>query len=162
MIVKNKLATHKTPAEKRIAFDQARQNNECAVRSDLTQVPLKQLDMAQVEFIGGRWRVQNDFPYEIQTIRKREMVLLKKLPYQERMPFEYYAASAVSWNCHGPYIFPNPEYIVAKYTTDDGVFWGYGATIEKARAFLGIKLYDTYMDLIHAHACKNQLSNKQK
>lgn len=162
MIMQNKLATHKTPTEKRAAFDQARQNGEYAVRSDLTKVPLKQLSMSQVEFIGGRWRVQNDFPYEIQMIRDREMVLLKKLPHQERMPFEYYHASVVSWNCYGPHIFPTPDYIVAKYTTDNGVYWGYGATIEKARAFLGIKLYDEHMDLIHNHACKNQLSRQKK
>ena len=53
-------------------------------------------------------------------------------------------------------------YYVAKYTTDQGTYWSYGNTIEQARAFLGIKLYDEYMDLIHTHACKNQFAHQKK
>lgn len=165
MIIQNKLSAHKTTDDKNHAYNAAILSSDkkaMAYRSNGTTVPLVHVNRSDVEFIGGLWRVQDDFPYKIQLIRDREMVLLKKLPHQERMPFEYFTACIVGYNCYGPFIHKTPDCIVAKYTTDDGVFWGYGATIEKARAFLGIKLYDTYMDLIHKHACKSQFQDHQK
>lgn len=161
-MIKNKLATHKNQEIKKIEFAAAQQRGDVAYRQDLTTVPLKQLTMNSVEFIGGRWRIQNKFPYKIQMIRDREMVLLKQLPHQDHVLFDYYTAAVVGYNCYGPFILNNSDYIVAKYTTDNGVFWGYGRTLEQARAFLGIKLYDEHMDLIHRHACKNQLSHQKK
>lgn len=137
-------------------------NGAFAHKSDGTTVPLRDVLPSMVEFVGGLWRIQNDFPYRIDRIRDRDMVLVKKLPHQERMPFEYYSAVAVGYNCYGPFISGNPDIIVARYATDDGVYWGYGATIEQARAFLGIKLFDQYMDLIHAHACKKNNGRQKK
>ena len=161
-MIKNKLATHKNQASKEIDFLRDTKNGAVAYRDDLTSVPLSQLIMNAVEFIGGRWRIQKRFPYKIQMIRDLEMVLLNQLPHQDHVLFDYYTACVVGWNCYGPFISGRPEYIVAKYTTDDGVYWGYGRTIEEARAFLGIKLYDEYMDLIHEHACKNQIMRQKK
>ena len=66
----------------------------------------------------------------------------------------------VGLNCYGRFIVGGPEVIVAKYDTDRGTYWSYGPTLEQARAFLGIKLYDEYMDLIHSVACKNKLNTK--
>lgn len=161
-MIKNKLASHKNQAFKEIDFLRDQKNGAVAYRDDLTSVPLSQLTMSAVEFIGGRWRIQKKFPHKIQMIRDREMVLLKQLPHQDHVLFDYYTACAVGWNCYGPFILNNADYIVAKYTTDNGVFWGYGRTIEQARAFLGIKLYDEHMDLIHKHACQKQLSRQKK
>ena len=155
MILKNKLATHKTQKEKNDAFVTAVLNNEYAVRSDLTKVPLKQLHMSQVEFIGGLWRIQNDFPYDIQMVRDKEFVLLEKLPHQEKNLFEFFKVSSVGCNCYGYYLCnPKGDFIVAKYKTNAQTYWSYGKTIEQARAFMGIKLYDEYMHLIHSVACK--------
>lgn len=159
---KNKFATHKRPIQKMVDFQYDAANGAFAHKSDGTTVPLRDVLPSMVEFVGGLWRIQNDFPYRIDRIRDRDMVLVKKLPHQERMPFEYYSAVAVGYNCYGPFISGNPDIIVARYATDDGVYWGYGATIEQARAFLGIKLFDQYMDLIHAHACKKNNGRQKK
>jgi len=74
--------------------------------------------------------------------------------------FEYWTAKNVGYNCYGPFSLQGDgfDYIVAKYETDDGVYWGYGETIEKARAFLGLKLYDEYKHLINSVACKKKLA----
>ncbi len=158
---KNKFATHKTLAKKRLAYwadcDQAK-----AYRSDGTAINLRDVNIADVEFVAGLWRVQNYFPHKVQCVRDRNVVLADKLSHTERIPFEYWHAYTVSENCYGRYLSAKPDLIVAKYETDDGIYWGYGNTIEQARAFLGIKLFDKYMDLIHAHACKKSQQKNQK
>lgn len=161
---RNKLATHKTEAEKRLAFSQAVQNDELAYFSNGKKVPLYNfcLQSERVEFIGGLWRVQDKFPYDVQKVRDIEVVLAEKISHTERIPFEYWRAHRIGENCYGRYLFAKPDVIVAKYTTNDGTFWGYGPTIEAARAFLGIKLYDHYSDLIHAHACGIKTRTPQK
>ena len=136
--------------------------NALAYKSDGTTAPLANYVPSRVEFIAGRWRVQDRFTHPIQMVRDKEMVLLRQLPHFDHVLFDYYEASVVGYNCYGPFISGGRDYFVAKYTTDDGVYWGYGTTLEQARAFLGIKLYDEYMDLIHRHACKNQLSKQKK
>ena len=163
-MTRNKLATHKTIAEKERAYNDAIQNERSvmAYRSGDTKAPLINYPMNDVEFIGGLWRVQNQFPYEVQDVRDKQFVLGAKLPHQEKNLFEFYSAMMVSENCYGKSLSVGSKYIVAKYTTDNGTYWSYGTTIEQARAFLGIKLYDEYMDLIHAHACKKQLLRQKK
>lgn len=118
----------------------------------------------RVDKIAGVWHVQKNFPYEITRVRKRDMVLLEKLDRTEHTLFEYWTAKFVGYNCYGPFISKDKtaDCIVAKYETDNGVYWGYGATLESARAFLGLKLYDEYKDLINAVACKNKLQNQKK
>ena len=160
-MIRNKLATQ-TELQKKAQFNRDVKTGVVAYKSDKTTVPLSKCLPAQVEFIAGLWRVQNEFPYKIYNIRDKEMVLLKQLPHYDHVLFDYFAASLVSYNCYGPFISKNPDFIVAKYATDDGIYWGYGTTLEKARAFLGIRLYDEYMDLIHRHACKKQLSRQKK
>lgn len=127
-----------------------------ALKSDGTRVPLYSVDFETVEFVSGRWCVQEPCPLPIQLVRDRELALAEKLTHTERIPFEYYSAYSVGENCFGKFLSGQPDTIVAKYETDDGVYWGYGRTIEQARAFLGIKLFDQYMDLIHAAACKKK------
>ena len=60
-MIKNKLATHKNQAVKEIDFLRDIKNGAVAYRDDLTSVPLSQLTMGAVEFIGGRWRIQKKF-----------------------------------------------------------------------------------------------------
>lgn len=159
---KNKFAEYKTMREKLPRYQQAIAQGALAYKSDGTTVPLSSCSPSQVEFVAGLWRVQNPFPYEIQVVRDREVVLMKKLPHKERIPFEYYLAFSIGENCYGRFLNEQFGTIVAKYETDDGVYWGYGATIEQARAFLGIKLFDQYMDLIHSVACKKIKNTNEK
>ena len=120
--------------------------------------------LENVDFVAGLWRIQTKFPYEITRVRDKDVVLMNKLPHQESTNFEYWAAKQVGYNCYGPFVFQGnkPDLIVAKYDTDDGSLWGYGSSIESARAFLGLKLYDKYKDVIHRIACKNKLEQEQK
>lgn len=141
-------------------FNRDRRAGVHAYTSDNTTVPLTSVKLSQVEFVAGLWRVQNPFPHKIQDVRDKRFVLQKKLPHVEKNLFEFYLAQDVYENCYG--LLLGAYYYVAKYTTDRGTYWSYGNTIEQARAFLGIKLYDEYMDLIHAHACKNQLARQKK
>ena len=137
---RNKFATHKTIDEKKRAYRAACADSKrqaLAHRSDGTTVPLADVNVNDVEFIGGLW------------------------PHTEKTLFEFYRAAVVGENCYGRYL-TDTSYIVAKYTTDDGEFWGYGSTIEQARAFLGVKLYDEYKDLIHQHACRGQKKIREK
>ena len=164
-MTQNKLATHKTVAEKERAYNIAISDGThraMAYSRDGTIAPLVNFPASDVEFIGGLWRVQTPFSHKIQNVRDKQFVLDTQLPHREKNHFEFYSAWLVSENCYGKFIVDGAKYIVAKYTTDNGTYWSYGTTIEQARAFLGIKLYDEYMDLIHAHACKNQLAHQKK
>ena len=159
-MMKNKLSTHKTPGEKLSQYHTDIANNTVAYRSNMTTVPLSKCPPETVEFIGGLWRVQDIFPHKIQEVRDDLFVLIERLPRQERNLFEFYRAQRVSQNCYGYHMVSGLSQIVAKYTTDKGTYWAYGSTVEQARAFLGIKLYDEYSDIIHSVACKNQPKEK--
>ena len=153
---RNKHALYQNENEKIRAFNAAQASGAYAIQDGGDNIPLTQLTVDDVEFIAGRWCVQEPCPLPIQLVRDRELALAEKLTHTERIPFEYYRAYSVGENCFGKFLSGQPDTIVAKYETDDGVYWGYGRTIEQARAFLGIKLFDQYMDLIHAAACKKK------
>ena len=106
-------------------------------------------------FVAGFWRIQNVLPYKITHVRDKDMVILNKLDHQENTLFDFYNAKLVGYNCYGPIILEdaNTNYIVVKYETDKETYLGYGKTIEDARAYLGLKLYDEYKDVINAIAC---------
>lgn len=160
MILKNPLATwHKTPTEKQNAFNAACKSGDVAYKSDGTTVPLTSLHQDKVEFIAGLWRVQNETNYEIKQIRDRQLILGPRLPHSERTLFEFYSAMRPVFNCYG-LIHCNFDIVVAKYTTQSGTFWGYGRTIEEARAFLGIRLYDTHQELINNVLNQKYVSHK--
>lgn len=153
-IYKNPLATaFQTNDDKIYAYSTACLNGAVAHRPDYTTVPLKTLNPAQVEFIGGLWRVQTPCDYNVQNVRGKDLIIGARLPHQEKTFFEYYEASLLTFNCYGP-LKPCFDSVVAKYTTDHGTYWSYGRNIADARAFLGIRLYDEYMDLIHSVACQ--------
>ena len=120
-----------------------------AYKSDGTTVSLRDCRIDNVEFVAGLWRVQNDFPYKIENVRKKNFVIGRKFPHVERTKFDFYEAFAVGENCYGKYMSTHPDYIVAKYETARGVFSAYGRTIEDARAYLGMKLYDEFQDVLH-------------
>lgn len=160
MKYKNPLAEHKTKIQKCRAFISDRNSGKKAYKSDNTVVPLKEVNVNDVEFIAGFWRVQDYFDYNIQQVRDRKIILGQRLEYKENTFFEYYQATTLAYNCYGP-IFLGFDMVAAKYTTDKGVYWSYGKSIAEARAFMGIKLYDEYMDLIHSVACKNIRKNEK-
>ena len=143
--ITNTMSTFKTVAEKRLAFNKARENNTIAFDYKLNKIPLSSVKFNDVDFIGGEWRIQRPIPDGIQMVRGRPFLLGERLPKQEKNKFGY--SDSITYTT-----------IVAKYTTDNGTYWAYGSTIEQARAFLGIRLYDEYMDLIHSVACKNTMS----
>ena len=110
-----------------------------------------------VDKVGGKWCIQKKLPHKITRVRDRDFILIKKLDRQENTLFEFYKAKIIGYNCYGAFVINCPEndYIVAKYDTDKETYWGYGKTLEDARAYLGLKLFDEYKDVIHTIACKN-------
>ncbi len=148
------IVSYTTVAEKRAMYNRALDNNEVAYIGFKKTIPLGApgAEFNDVEFIGGLWRVQKKFPYKVVKVRDKEFVLVKKLPRVEKNKFEYYSAATVVWGGTGcSSNVNNPDWIVAKYETPCGAYWAYGRTIEQARAFLGIELYDKHQDLIHAN-----------
>ena len=145
------------------AWQKACENNEMAINSKNEQIPVKNFRIEQLAFVAGLWRVQEENPYTITRVRDKDMILLNKLERVENTLFEFYGAKEVVFNCYGM-IFSNlkPDFIVAKYDTDNGTLLGYGRTLEQARAFLGLKLYDEYKDVINAIACKNKIRQQSK
>ena len=145
--------------EKRIAFELGVEDGMNAYTGFKEYIPLggPGAEFNDVEFIGGLWRVQKKFPYKITQVRDRQFVLVKKLPRAEKNKFEYYTAAAAIWSGTGCSAdVAKPDWIVAKYETPNGVFMSYGQTIEQARAFLAISIYDGYQDLIHDAAFEKQ------
>lgn len=159
MINRNPLA-NQTLDEKRKKYSTDSTNSSFAYKSDTTKVPLKEMNINDVEFIGGLWRVQDKKSYNIQKIRDRDMIIGDKIQRTEKTFFNYYKASFLVYNCYGP-IEPRFDMVAAEYKTDKGTYWAYGKTIAEARAFMGIKLYDEYMDLINSVACK-RINQKEK
>lgn len=158
----NPLAEYKDPVAKHRAFNSAAASGKVAWDASGREYSLRGLNIDDVEFIAGVWRVQNKFDKQIQLVRGEELVLDERLNRTERNHFEFYRAHLVGLNCYGRFVLSSPGVIVAKYETDDETHWAYGKTLEQARAFLGIRLYDKYMDLIHATACKKNLSRGAK
>lgn len=145
--------------EKRIAFELGVEDGMVAYTGFQEHIPLggPGAEFKDVEYIAGLWRVQNKFPYEITNVRTRQFVLVEKLPRAEKNKFEYYRASLATWSGTGCSAdVSHPDWIVAKYETPRGTFMSYGQTIEQARAFLAISIYDEYQDLIHTTAFEKQ------
>ncbi|MBD5400968.1 hypothetical protein HDR61_04495 [bacterium] len=127
-----------------------------AIDSKNKVYPLSDLDIDCVKYIAGAWRVQNKFEHKIQIVRGQEFVLLEKINRTEKNRFEFYRAAIVGKNSFGRFLIDKAQRVVAKYETDNRTYWSYGDSIEQARAFMGIRLYDEYSDLIDAIACKNK------
>ena len=108
--------------------------------------------LENVDFVAGLWRVQKKFPYKITRVRDKDMVLVKKIDHNENTNFEYWTAKQVGYNCYGPFVIEGNrnDFIVSRCVVNKREFWGYGTTIESARAFLGLKIWDEMRDVIHA------------
>ncbi len=155
MIYKNPLAPNWSMSEKYRKYLCDHKNGAYAYKSDNTRVPLNTVGVNDVEYIGGLWRVQNKMNFTISTIRDRQLILGPRIDLQEKNYFEYFQAARIpTYNCYGPIDKLVYDTVVAKYTTDRGIYWSYGKTVADARAFLGIKMYDEYMDVIHRTACR--------
>lgn len=137
-------------------------NGAMAINEAGQMRPLSECNLNDVKHIAGMWRIQNKFNQPIYHVRDKDFVLLERINRTEKNLFEFYRASMVGSNCYGRFLVGGADKIVAKYETDSETFWSYGNTIEQARAFLGIRLYDKYMDLIHHAACKNKLAGIEK
>jgi hypothetical protein len=145
--------------EKRIAFELGVEDGMVAYTGFQKHIPLggPGAEFNDVEYIAGLWRVQHKIPYEITNVRDRQFVLVEKLPRTEKNKFEYYRAALATWGGTGCSAnVSRPDWIVAKYETPRGTFMSYGQTIEQARAFLAISIYDEYQDLIHTAAFEKQ------
>ena len=118
--------------------------------------------LGQVDLVSGIWRVQKKFVHKIIRVRDKDVVLTEKLHHKESTKFEYWNAKMIGYNCYGPFIYQDKsmDLIVAKYDTYKGPRWGYGTTIEAARAFLGLKLWDEYKDVIHIFARRDKTLTK--
>jgi len=137
------------------------ENNEMAVNSKNEMHPVKNFKIEDMAFVAGLWRIQEKVPYKITRVRDKDMILMDKINHVENTLFEFWNAKEVVYNCYGICLgYKEPDFIVAKYDTDKGTYLGYGRTLEAARAFLGLKLYDEYKDVINAIACKNKLKHK--
>lgn len=149
-------------AAKRVAYNAALDSNAYAIDETFNKIPLGApgAEFNDVELVGGVWRIQRAFDKKITNVRDRQFVLLDKLPHVERTLFEFYRASHIGINCYGPFCSGIADYIVAKYETDNGTYWSYGRSVEEARAFMGIKMYDEYMYLINSVARANSLKQK--
>lgn len=156
----NKLADYTTEQEKRKLHNCALVGNAYAIDDKGVKYPLVTTPFDRVDFVGGLWRVQRIFDKQTQFVRGKEFVLYDKINKQEKNLFEYYNAEVVCNNCYGKWVFGTPDCVVAKYDTDNGPLWSYGATLEQARAFLGIALFDKHIDLIHA--AERKTIQKQK
>lgn len=118
---------------------------------------LGKIQLESVEFIGGLWRVQQELAKEIVTIRDKEFTLYGKLDINEKNQFKYQRAKEVYYNCYGPQE-AGQYMVIANYHQ----YWAYGDSVEKARAFLGIKLFDIYNNLIHEAVAKEKIGNEKK
>ena len=143
---------YKNTREKSSAWLDAYYNGGMALDANGKWHPVKNFSMDRLAFVAGLWRVQCDFPYKIVNVRGIDMVLMGKINRVENTLFDFWNAKQVGYNCYGPFISKSekPDYIVAKYITTKGTYMAYGRTVEEARAYLGIKLYDEYKHVIHA------------
>ena len=117
-----------------------------------------------VDFVAGLWRVQKKFPYKITRVRDKDMVLMNKIQHTESTNFEYWNAKQVGYNCYGPFVIEgkSADFVVSHCVAGKNEFWGYGTTIESARAFLGLKIWDELRDVIHAAVFNNAQQDKTK
>ena len=155
---------YKNAAEKAAAWEKA--CDELAINQRNETFPVKDFNMADLAFVAGLWRIQDKCHHTITRIRDKDMFLLNKLNRVENTLFTFWNAKEVVFNCYGVIGMDGkniePDYIVATYETDDGILSGYGKTLEGARAFLGLLLYDKYKDLIHESICAKKLQNTKQ
>jgi len=164
-IINTELSDLKTVAEKRRRYNSDLDKGVMALLPG-GQPVLLGADGAKfndVDLLGGLWRVQKPFDaseYKIVDIFDNKnktylkFALLKKLDRQERTNFEFYDAARVYWGAFGLSSCFSPDFIIAKYDTNRGVFYSYRCkltdpdALANARAHLAGKVLEAYQDLI--------------
>jgi hypothetical protein len=164
-IVNTELSDLKTVAEKRRRYNLGLEKQEMAMLPGGKTVLLGSdgAKFNNVDLLGGLWRVQEPFDargFEVITIRDNKnekdlmFVVLKQLDRQERTNFEFYSAASVNWGAFGLRSDFKPDFIIAKYDTNRGVFYSYRCkltdpyALENARAHLAGKVLEAYQDLV--------------
>ena len=163
-IINTELSDLKSVAEKRHRYNIALENHEYALCPGGDGKILLGSDGAKfndVDLLGGLWRVQIPFDargYETVEIchgkTSKKFVLLEKLARTERTNFEFYNASSICAGAFGLRSDFHPDFVIAKYATNRGVFYSYRCKItdpyalENARAHLAGKVLEAYQDLI--------------
>ncbi len=130
--------------------------------------PLHTVHVDKVEFIKGKWRIQNDISDKVVNIEGTQMVLGDRIPVTalgNPNPYcEYYTvAKDVKWGIYGVEVPSRFQYnrVVAHYTTDNKDYWVTGDNVSRAAVLLALRLYDDYKDVIHAVACR-KMNQKKK
>lgn len=156
----NPLTTvYKTPAEKRKAYEADAAAGKRAYYEKGHFVPLKKMKLNQVEFIKGKWRVQNPAPYAEKIIVDGYDIYLgsrihDKLPANSA-EFKFYDATpSVTWCENGMQIFKF-DLVAAVYETSTQQIWAIGRDAAAARTNLIPKVYEEFKDIIKTIATHN-------
>lgn len=143
MIPRNPLSdmTDVQRAEKYIS-DIQKNDYILAYSEDNSKRPLVNTDVNKVEFIGGLWRIQRDFPYEIKQVHDQKFVIGDKinrsdLPKEELPIYDYYRAAKFWTNCYGLSL-GNFDHVIVR--SKNGI--AYGKDIATARSKLSGKGMD--------------------
>jgi len=104
----------------------------------------------KIKFVGGFWRIQNDFSKPTKIIRDKEFVITEKLDIKENNKFTYHKANLVGINCYGKFESQS-NFIIVNYEN----YWAYGVDLPSARAFLGNKLFNLFRDTIYQKITKS-------
>ena len=134
-----------TGINKARAFNCACKNSEFAYTDNNTKIPLEYTKLADVEFIGGLWRVQRKCKFVIQDVHDKSFVVGTEIKTTIPGNVIYYNAAQVAENCYGLFI-GNYNFVLAKYNGPDGAFWAYGTSVKSAQAFLYTKLYAQFFE----------------
>ena len=145
--------------EKRIAFKLAVENGMYAYTGSGECIPLggPGVELNDVEYIAGLWVVQNKKHFDSVNVQEQNFVLLDQLDRKEHTHFEFYSAASVNWGRYGLACnLKDKDYIVSKYETRRGTFYGYGCqlldgrkkALATARAQLAMQVYIAYKDSI--------------
>ena len=148
---RNPLSEHKTERQKYRAFVTDRASGAVAHKFDGTVVSLNNINVHDVEFIGGLWRVQKPCTYTVRYINKQQIILGDKIPYSGAGMFDYYRAGHLVYNCYGP-LAPKFDLVAACFVAGDETYWAYGNTTATAGATLAIRMCDEYKYLLRTFA----------
>lgn len=173
-IINTELSDLKTVAEKRRRYISDLKNHKMAMLPGGAMVSLGSngATFNEVDLLGGIWRVQKPFDargyemveiYDNKNNKNLRFVLLKQLDRQEHTNFVYYSAASVGWGAFGLNSDFEPDYIIAKYDTNRGLFYSYRCVLTdkdalaNARAHLAGKVLAVYQDLIDAEIQKSRI-----
>ncbi len=104
---------------------------------------LADIDMNDVEFIGGLWRVQDKFEHPITMVRGTEFVLGDAIKSKKPGVIQY-SAARIWINCYGRNNELSFDYTVLNYRD----YWAYGRKFNEVYAELAEKVFAENIVLI--------------